>query len=263
MTQENEYKWTSRYWHPALTADAVVFGFDGKDLNILLVQRKEEPFKDCWALPGGFMIQKDDNLLATVTRELKGETGVEFKNVPLEEIGCFSERGRDPREEKDGERVVTVAFYALVKKSAYEEMVKADTDAKKAEWFKVEELQQLSFDHNKIVEAALKKLRQKIVFEPIGFELLDEEFTLPQLQNIYLSILDPKRENPKLCDRRNFQNKMLGYTKKSEKHTGRVHFIEQVEGTFDSGKRPANKYRFNKDAYLEAKKNGIRIEFYC
>ena len=261
MTQENEYKWTSRYWHPALTADAVVFGFDGKDLNILLVQRKEEPFKDCWALPGGFMIQKDDNLLATVKRELKGETGVE--NVPFEEIGCFSERGRDPREEKDGERVVTVAFYALVKKSAYEEMVKADTDAKKAEWFKVEELQQLSFDHNKIVEAALKKLRQKIVFEPIGFELLDEEFTLPQLQNIYLSILDPKRENPKLCDRRNFQNKMLGYTKKSEKQTRKVHFIEQVEGTVDSGKRPANKYRFNKDAYLEAKKNGIRIEFYC
>lgn len=256
MTEENEYKWTSRYWHPALTADAVVFGFDGKDLNILLVQRKDDPFKDCWALPGGFMIQEDNNLLATVTRELKDETGVE--NVPFEEIGCFSDRGRDPRE-----RVITVAFYALVKKSAYENMVKADTDAKKAEWFKVEELQQLSFDHNKIVEAALKKLRQKIVFEPIGFELLDEKFTLPQLQNIYLSILDPKRENPKLCDRRNFQNKMLGYTKKSEKQTGKVHFIEQVEGTFDSGKRPANLYRFNKEAYLEAKKNGIKIEFYC
>ena len=261
MTQENEYKWTSRYWHPALTADAVVFGFDGKDLNILLVQRKEEPFKDCWALPGGFMIQKDNNLLETVKRELKEETGV--VNVPFEEIGCYSDRGRDPREEKDGERVVTVAFYALVKKSAYDDMVKADTDAKKAEWFKVEELQQLSFDHNKIVEAALKKLRQKIVFEPIGFELLDEEFTLPQLQNIYLSILDPKRENPKLCDRRNFQNKMLGYTKKSEKQTGKVHYIEQVEVKDNKGKRPVNKYRFNKEAYLEAKKDSIKIEFYC
>lgn len=261
MTKENEYKWTSKYWHPAITADAVVFGFDGKDLNILLVQRKEEPFKDCWALPGGFMTQEDNNLLATVTRELQEETGV--VNVPFEEIGCFSERGRDPREEIDGERVITVAFYALVKKSAYDSMVKADSDANKAEWFKVEELQQLSFDHNKIVESALRKLRQKIVFEPIGFELLDEEFTLPQLQNIYLSILDPKRENPKLCDRRNFQNKMLGYTKKSEKQTGKVHFIEQVEGKFVPGKRPANVYRFNKEAYLEAKKDGIRIEFYC
>ena len=256
MTEENEYKWTSRYWHPALTADAVVFGFDGKDLNILLVQRKDDPFKDCWALPGGFMIQEDNNLLATVTRELKWETGVE--NVPFEEIGCFSDRGRDPRE-----RVITVAFYALVKKSAYENMVKADTDAKKAEWFKVEELQQLSFDHNKIVEAALKKLRQKIVFEPIGFELLDEEFTLPQLQNIYISILDPHRENPKLCDRRNFQNKMLGYTKKDDKHTGKIHYIEQVEGKTIPGKRPANVYRFNKEAYLEAKRQGVRIEFYC
>lgn len=261
MTNENEYKWTSRYWHPALTADAVVFGFDGKDLNILLVQRKEEPYKDCWALPGGFMIQEDNNLLATVKRELREETGV--VNVPFEEIGCFSDRGRDPREEIDGERVITVAFYALVKKNAYDSMVKADSDAKMAEWFKVEDLQQLSFDHNKIVEAALKKLRQKIVFEPIGFELLDEEFTLPQLQNIYLSILDPKRENPKLCDRRNFQNKMLGYTKKSEKQTGKVHFIEQVEGKFVRGKRLANVYRFNKEAYLEAKKDGIRIEFYC
>ena len=261
MTKENEYKWTSKYWHPALTADAVVFGFDGKDLNILLVQRKEEPFKDCWALPGGFMIQEDNNLLETVKRELKEETGV--VNVPFEEIGCYSDRGRDPREEKDGERVVTVAFYALVKKSAYDDMVKADTDAKKAEWFKVEELQQLSFDHNKIVEAALKKLRQKIVFEPIGFELLDEEFTLPQLQNIYISILDPHRENPKLCDRRNFQNKMLGYTKKDDKHTGKIHYIEQVEGKTSPGKRPANVYRFNKEAYLEAKKQGVRIEFYC
>lgn len=261
MTEENEYKWTSRYWHPALTADAVVFGFDGKDLNILLVQRKEEPFKDCWALPGGFMIQEDNNLLETVKRELKEETGV--VNVPFEEIGCYSDRGRDPREEKDGERVVTVAFYALVKKSAYDDMVKADTDAKNAEWFKIEELQQLSFDHNKIVEAALKKLRQKIVFEPIGFELLDEEFTLPQLQNIYISILDPHRENPKLCDRRNFQNKMLGYTKKDDKHTGKIHYIEQVEGKTIPGKRPANVYRFNKEAYLEAKRQGVRIEFYC
>lgn len=261
MKKENEYKWTSEYWHPAVTADAVFFGFDGKDLNILLVQRKEEPFKDWWALPGGFMRPEDQNLQATVKRELKEETSV--VDVTFEEIGCFSDSGRDPREETDGERVITVAFYALVKKSAYKDMVKAATDAKKAEWFKVEELQQLAFDHNKIIEAALKKLRQKIIFEPIGFELLDEEFTLPQLQNIYISILDPHRENPKLCDRRNFQNKMLGYTKKDEKHTGKIHYIEQVEGKTSPGKRPANVYRFNKEAYLEAKKQGVRIEFYC
>lgn len=261
MTQENEYKWTSIYWHPAVTADAVFFGFDGKDLNILLVQRKGEPFKDWWALPGGFMLPEDKNLQATVIRELKEETSV--VDVTFEEIGCFSDSRRDPREETDGERVITVAFYALVKKSAYKHMVKAASDAKKAEWFKVEELPQLAFDHNKIIEAALKKLRQKIVFEPIGFELLDEVFTMPQLQNIYLSILDPKRENPKLCDRRNFQNKMLGYTKKSEKQTGKVHYIEQVEVKDNKGKRPVNKYRFNKDAYLEAKKDSIKIEFYC
>lgn len=259
MTKENEYKWTSKYWHPAVTADAVVFGFDGKDLNVLLVQRKEEPYIDQWALPGGFMIKSDKNLLATVKRELKEETSVE--DVPFEEIGCFSEKNRDPREKSEGERVITVAFYALVKKSAYD--VKAASDAKDAKWHKVEDLENLAFDHNAIVEAALKKLRQKIVFEPIGFELLDEEFTLPQLQNIYISILDPHRENPKLCDRRNFQNKMLGYSKKDDKQTGKIHYIEQVEGKTVPGKRPANVYRFNKEAYLEAKKQGVRIEFYC
>lgn len=260
MIKENEYKWTSPYWHPAVTADAVVFGFDGKDLNILLVQRKEEPFKDMWALPGGFMTKHDQSLMTTVERELFEETGL--NGVSFEEIGSFSNSGRDPRESADGERVITVAFYALVRKSTYEVMMRAASDAKAVKWQKVEELDKLAFDHNIIVEAALRKLRQRIVFEPIGFDLLDEEFTLPQLQNIYLAILDPKGENPRLRDRRNFQYKMVGYKSKEDKDKGKVHYIEQVEGRTILGKRPANVYRFNKEAYLEAKKNGIRIEFY-
>ncbi len=249
MKEISENKWESNFWHPAVATDAVVFGFDGKDLNILLVQRKEEPFKDKWALPGGFMRITDSNLLDTVSRELGEETNA--KDVPLKEIGSFSNKGRDPREETDGERVITNAFYALVKKDVFE--IKADTDAKKAEWFRIDKLPGLAFDHKVIIGRAMEVLRRSILFEPVGFDLLNEEFTLPQLQNIYLAILNPERNNKKLCDRRNFKKKMesLGY-------------IEQIPGKTDPnpGHKPSNLYRFNKDAYDAAKAKGIHLEFY-
>jgi 8-oxo-dGTP diphosphatase len=131
--------------------------------------------------------------------------------------------------------------------------IKADTDAKRAEWFKINELPQLAFDHKAIIDKAMENLRKSILFEPVGFDLLNEEFTLPQLQNIYLAILNPERDNKKLCDRRNFKKKMdtLGY-------------IEQIQGkTFkETGRKPSNLYRFNKEAYQAAKSRGIHLEFY-
>lgn len=244
MKKNEKQAWESPYWHPAVTTDAVVFGFDGKDLNILLIERGNDPFKGSWALPGGFMIEDDQNALAGVIRELGEETNA--KDVPLKEIGTFSEKDRDPRE-----RVITIAFSALVKKDVFE--IRADTDAKRAEWFKINELPRLAFDHKAIIDKAMENLRKSILFEPVGFDLLNEEFTLPQLQNIYLAILNPERDNKKLCDRRNFKKKMdsLGY-------------IEQIQGkTFkETGRKPSNLYRFNKEAYQAAKSRGIHLEFY-
>ncbi len=243
MEKNEEQGWKSPYWHPAVTTDAVVFGFDGKDLNILLIERGNEPFKGLWALPGGFMIETDQNADACVKRELEEETSA--KDIPLKQIGVFSEKGRDPRE-----RVITIAYNALVKKDVCE--IKADTDARKAEWFRIDELPELAFDHKDIIERALADLKKSILFEPVGFDLLNEEFTLPELQNIYIAILNPERDNMKLCDRRNFRKKMES-----------LKYIEQIGETKKvKGRKPSNLYRLNKEAYLEAKRRGIHLEFY-
>ena len=214
---ENTRKWESDYWHPAVTADAVVLGFDGEGLNVLLIERAGEPYKGMLALPGGFMTLEDKSAEDAVYRELHEETNVE--GVYLEELQTFSKIGRDPRE-----RVITIAFFALVVKDLYE--IKAGSDASKAMWFPIENLPDLAFDHNEIIEAAIERLRQRIHFEPIGFHLLAKEFTMPQLQNIYLAILNPAPDDDKLRDRRNFAKKMLklGYIKETgKKVTGTPH----------------------------------------
>ena len=249
----------SKYWHPAVTTDAVFFGFDGKDLNVLLIERGNDPDKGMWALPGGFLIEKDKDAKSCVMRELKEETSLKLKStkeneskevnwedVPVKEVGTFSKKDRDKRE-----RVITIAFTALIKKDDYE--IQAGTDAKNVGWFKINELPKLAFDHKDIIQAALADLKKTILFEPVGFELLSKEFTLSELQNIYIAILNPERDNLKLCDRRNFKKKMdsLGY-------------IEQIEGVTKKvkGRRPSNLYRFNLEAYQEAKSKGIHLEFY-
>lgn len=132
----------------------------------------------------------------------------------IEQLKTYSARGRDPRE-----FVITVAYYALVKKEKY--AIKGGDDAAEARWFSIDEISglKLAFDHAQIIQDAVEKLREKIHFEPIGFQLLDKEFTMPQLQNIYIAILDPTEENKSLQDRRNFPKKMLklGYIKETGK----------------------------------------------
>jgi len=235
-------KWESDYWHPAVTTDAVVFGFDGERLNVLLIERGGEPFKGAWALPGGFITQKDVSAQAAVYRELHEETNV--KGIYLEELHTFSEEGRDPRE-----RVITIAFFALVVKDHYQ--IKGGDDARNAEWFPIDELPDLAFDHNDIITLALERLQQRIHFEPIGFHLLNKEFTMPQLQNIYIAILNPPEDDKKLRDRRNFPKKMLklGYIKDTGKKVT------------DKPHRPAKLYTFDEKAYKTAKKIGMRLEF--
>ena len=239
---EQTKQWESPYWHPALTTDAVVFGFDGVGLNVLLIQRGLEPYEHMWALPGGFMREDDKSARDCAYRELNEETNV--NDIFMEELQCFSDKYRDPRE-----RVITIAFFALVVKDKYQIM--GGDDARVAKWFPVKDLPALAFDHKDIIETALERLRQRIHFEPIGFHLLDKEFTMPQLHNIYIAILDPPEDDTKLRDRRNFNKKMLklGYIKETgKKVTGNPH-------------RSPKLYTFDEEAYQRAKKIGMRLEF--
>lgn len=186
----NKGEYTYEYPRPSVTTDCVIFGFDSNGLSVLLVERGIEPFKGCWAFPGGFM-KMDEDAETGARRELQEETGLEAEYI--EQFGTFTDVNRDPRG-----RVVTIAYYALVKKSE----VKGADDASQARWFPIDSIPPLAFDHDRILRVALKTLREKIHFKPIGFELLPEVFTMPQLQDLYESILDVK------FDRRNFANKM-------------------------------------------------------
>ena len=236
-------KFEYEYAHPALTADCVVFGYDTKQLKVLLIKRgpEKEASKTAevgkWALPGGFLdVENDKTIVHTAARELKEETNLKISRKNLREVGCFSEIGRDPRE-----RVITIAFYALVKP----EEVKGDTDAEKAEWFALKDVPALAFDHDKILRQALSMLKRDIHFEPVGFDLLPEVFTLPQLQNLYESILEVK------FDRRNFASKMKHYQI----------LTEVDDGSPRHGTRTPIKYRFDKENYDSLKSSGFRLEF--
>ena len=186
-----EFPYQYRYEHMAVTTDCVIFTYEDRQLKVLLVRRGGEPYKGSWAFPGGFL-QLNETAKDGALRELREETGLEA--AAIGELGVFSDPDRDPRE-----RVITIAYYALVKPS---EVIGGD-DAEEAAWFPVDQLPELAFDHDKIFEAAMERLRRDIHFEPIGFDLLDDTFTIPDLQRLYEAILGVK------FDRRNFQRKIL------------------------------------------------------
>jgi 8-oxo-dGTP diphosphatase len=198
--EEEKKVFTYRYPHPAVTADCVVFGFDGKGLKVLLIERGNEPYKGMWAFPGGFM-NIDESAEECAVRELREETTLELTD--LRQLGTFSAVNRDPRE-----RVITVAFYALARKTE----VRGGDDAARAKWWPIDEIPQLAFDHDYILRQAMRRIRQDIHFEPVGFGLLDEEFSISELQRLYESILGVR------FDRRNFYRKML--------QTGILHEVE-------------------------------------
>lgn len=225
--------YTYQYPHPAVTADCVIFGFDGVTIRVLLIQRGLEPYKGKWALPGGFM-NMDETAEQCAARELEEETGL--KNTTVEQFYTFSEVGRDPRE-----RVITVAHFALVRLAE----VRGGDDADVARWFGLDEIPSLAFDHDRILRMALNRLKERICFKPIGFELLPEVFTMTELQNLYEAILEVK------FDRRNFYNKILKLGILSETEP-------RPAGT---SRRKPIKYRFNSDKYDELKKRGFRLEF--
>ncbi len=225
---------TYKFARAALTVDCVVFGLDESDLKVMLIQRDLHPFCGKWALPGGF-VRLDETLEEAARRELQEETGLE--KVFLEQLYTYGAIDRDPRE-----RVVTVAWYALVRLSDHR--VIAATDARDAAWFGVHDLPKLAFDHDQILKQAYQRLQGKVRYEPIGFELLPLKFTLTQLQNLYEIILG------RTLDKRNFRKKILGLDILQE--------LDEVEAGV--AHRAARLYRFNPKRYREKLKQGVNFE---
>jgi ADP-ribose pyrophosphatase YjhB (NUDIX family) len=227
-------KFMYQYPRPALTVDCVVFGFDEGDLKVLLIERALAPFKGKWALPGGF-VGMDETLDEAARRELQDETGI--KELYLEQLYTFGDVDRDPRE-----RVISVAYYALVKLGDYR--VKAATDAKDAAWFPVSDVPALAFDHNKILEVALARLKGKVRYQPIGFELLPPKFTLSQLQHLYEVVL------ARPLDKRNFRKKIHAMS-----------LLIQLDATErEVAHRAARFYRFDEQKYQQLKDEGFNFE---
>lgn len=223
-----------RYPRPALAVDCVVFGFDEGDLKVLLVQRKFKPFKNKWAFPGGF-VQMNETLDEAARRELAEETGV--KNLFLEQLYTFSDIKRDPRE-----RVISVGYYALVKLGDYRP--RAASDAREVGWFPVRSVPELGFDHAKILKTAVSRLQGKVRYQPVGFELLPQKFTLSELQHLYEVIL------ARQFDKRNFRKKFL-----------KMDLLQDTrESQIGVAHRAARLYAFNAKKYEQLKKHGFNFE---
>jgi len=201
-----------------VTVDIVLFTIRDRLLHLLLIRRLAKPFEHRYALPGGF-VAEEESLDAAAVRELREETGVE--KVYLEQLYTFGDPKRDPRG-----RVVTVAYYALASDT---QVLRAGTDAADAAWFPVTELPSLAFDHRRIVEYAHQRLRNKLEYTSVGFELLADKFTLTELQLVHEAILG---EN---LDKRNFRRKII--------QKGIVKPMKEWQHT---GRKPAQLYRFSK-----------------
>lgn len=220
-----------------LAVDAIVFGYSKTDgVSVLLIQRKYPPFKDLWALPGGFLLETE-SLEEAVKRELQEETGIRVSY--LEQLYTFGKPDRDPRQ-----RVISVAYFALVKSGLYQEL-KASTDAEDVKWFTIKKLPPLAFDHKEIVQTAIERIRAKIRYQPIGFELLDKKFPFSDLERLYATLLDRD------IDRRNFAKKMLA-----------LHILDETDelAKTDGKGRPSKMYEFNKKRYQELIQKGINFE---
>lgn len=215
----------------------MVFGYDPQEgVSVLLISRKVEPFKNQWALPGGLVLD-DEPLEHAVRRELEEETGIDVHY--LEQLYTFGTPERDPRN-----RVVTVAYFGLVRPKDFQ--LSAQTDAEAAAWFNIKKLPRLAFDHKLILDTAIKRLRGKLAYEPVGFELLNKKFPFSDLEKLYQILLDRD------LDRRNFKKKIMAYGFLEE-------LEEQVQG---KAGRPARLYQFNKKKYFELQERGFNFDFF-
>ena len=215
--------------------DCVLFGFDGKELKILLIERNEEPFKDWWALPGN-IVGADESLDQSAARILYELTGL--RGIFMEQYYAFGDPNRHPQG-----RVITLAYYALIRLGGDKEVRPTTNYAKRANWAPITDLPKLAFDHQKIYDKGLEKIKRRIKHQPIAFELLPEKFTLTQLQHVYELVLGKK------LDKRNFRKKIVSFGVLKE-------LDEKQKGV---SYRAATLYRFDKRKY--AKLFGKEISF--
>lgn len=217
-----------------LSIDCTIFGFDNSKLEILLIKRARKPGKGMWALPGGF-IKKAELVEDAAQRILAETTGI--KKLYLEQMGVFDGINRYPYW-----RVVTIGFFALVSPEHYQ--LSTGIDTTEAKWFDLKELPELPFDHKHIIETSLNKLRSRVRTRPIGFELLPDNFSLPQLQKLYETILD------KDLDKRNFRKKMMSMDI----------LVKLEEKDKNNKKRAAYLYKFDRNNYKKLARNGFIFE---
>ncbi len=215
-----------------VAVDCIIFGFDGTQLKALLIKRGFEPEKGKWSLMGGF-VGKNENADEAATRVLAQLTGLD--NIYMEQLYTFSDVDRD-----SAGRVISIAYFALINIEDYSEQLQHDHEAK---WFPLSKIPPLIFDHKKMVGKAKRLLRQKVADHPIGFELLPEKFTLPQLQSLYEAIY----ETP--LDKRNFAKKIL-----SLKVLNKLNEKEK-----ESSRKGAFYYVFDSVKYDKLQQNGVRF----
>lgn len=218
-----------------VAVDAVVFGYQSGKLYVLLIQQKFGNQEAYWALPGG-LVKEDESLSSAVMRELKEETNVKVNY--MEQLYTFGDDiQRDSRN-----RVISIAYFALI--DSAKTNLKANTDAENVQWFAIDEVPALAFDHNIILSSAFERLKAKLTYQPIGFDLLPIEFLFSDLENLYCTILQ------KEIDRRNFRKKILSFE-----------ILEETDKFSDkkSG-RPAKLFRFNDKKYNNLVKRGFHFE---
>lgn len=222
------------YFRSAISVDNVIFGFDNADLKVLLIRRGEEPFNGEWALPGD-LVYLEEPLDEAANRILTDLT--DLKDVYLEQVKTFGAVDRHPKG-----RVITVAYFSLI--NINQVTPKPASFANELGWQSVDQIEYLAFDHFKIMRTCLERLQQNLRIKPIGFELLPENFTLTELQQLYESVLG------KELDKRNFRKKI-----------SRMNIIKDLN-LYQKGvaHRPARLYAFDENLYKEAIEKGITFE---
>lgn len=218
----------TKEWLYSVSVDVVIFTLLHQDLKVYLVRRHEEDYEGCWSLPGG-IIRVDEPLEEAAMRQLREQTTVE--NIYIQQLYTFGAPARDTRR-----RVISVAYFALVSADRLTSECLAEDNGLRA-WHSVYDLPELAFDHADILDVALTRLRYKIEYSAAAFELMPEEFTLRELQDAYMVIL-----NDHTLDKANFRKKIR-----------EAKIVETVSGYKKTGGRPARLYRFRKDAQLESK----------
>jgi len=225
----NKYKSHDRL---LVAVDCIILGFDGKQLQALLIKRGFEPEKGKWSLMGGF-VHKDESTDDAAARVLHQLTGM--RDIYMEQLYCFSNVDRDT-----AGRVMSVAYFALINIAEYSEQLQQDHEAR---WFPMENIPSLIFDHKEMMEKAKERLQQKVANHPIGFELLPQKFTLPQLQNLYEAIY----ESP--LDKRNFTRKILAL--------GILNKLNEKEK--ETSRKGAFYYIFDQSKYSKLHQEGVKF----